>query len=118
VKTILIVDDELGNAEALGLLLEDEGFRVLCAYNGQEGLAQVNEVLPDLVILDYMMPLMNGGEVARKLRENEATRHIKIIMNSSLTESSIHSYFPGYDAFIRKPYSFDDLLTTVHTLLS
>ncbi len=74
VKTVPIVDDELGNAEARGLLLEDEGFKVFCAYNGQEGLAQVAEVKPDLVILDYMMPLMNGSEVAQKLRETEAVR--------------------------------------------
>jgi CheY-like chemotaxis protein len=117
VKTILIVDDELGNAEALGLLLEDEGFRVFYAYNGQEGLAQVAEVSPDLVLLDYMMPLMNGGEVARQLRQDETMKHIKIIMNSSLGEQKIRSYFDGYDAFIRKPCSFDELLATIRRLL-
>ncbi len=75
------------------------------------------EVSPNLVLLDFMMPLMKGGEVAQKLRTDPATQHIKIVMNSSLGEPSIRNYFADYDAFIRKPYNFDDLLAIIRRLL-
>jgi len=64
-----------------------------------------------------MMPLMNGGEVAQKLRADPATQHIKIVMNSSLGEPGIRNYFTDYEAFIRKPYNFDDLLAIIRRLI-
>lgn len=115
-KTILIVDDELGNAEVLSLILEDEGYRVFCAANGRDGLERVREVSPDLVVLDFMMPVMNGAEMGQALRANPATSGIKILMNSSLPEASVAQRFPLYDAFLRKPYSIDDALDTIRTL--
>ena len=116
-KTILIVDDETASAEALAELLQEEGFRVYCAYNGREGLTRVAEVNPDLIISDFMMPVMNGGEMGQALRGAEATRDIKILMNSGLSEASVRAYFTGYDAFLRKPYPLDDVLAAIHRLL-
>lgn len=117
-KTILVVDDELANAEVLGLILEDEGYRVATASDGRTGLDRVAEVKPDLVILDYMMPIMNGGDMGAALRENPATRGIRILMNSSMPEESVRSHFAGYDRFLRKPYSVDVALRLIEELLS
>jgi len=117
VKSILIVDDELTTAEALALILEDEGYRVTRASNGQQGLQRALENRPDLVILDFMMPVMSGAEMAQKLRASEVGGHIKIIMNSALGEHSLRQHFEAYDAFLRKPYTIDKVLSAIRALL-
>lgn len=117
-KTILVVDDELANAEVLSLILEDEGYKVFCASNGRHGLERVAEVVPDLVILDYMMPIMNGAAMGQALRSSPATQHIKILMNSSLPANAITPQFDGFDAFLRKPYNVDVALDLIAKLLS
>ncbi len=116
-KTVLVVDDELANAEVLSLILEEEGYRVYCAVNGRQGLERVREVRPDIVVLDYMMPIMNGAEMGRALRADPAMRHIKILMNSSLPESAVSPHFSGYDRFLRKPYKVDAALRAMAELL-
>ncbi|MED5618407.1 response regulator [Ideonella sp. BN130291] len=116
-KTILVVDDELANAEVLSLILEEEGYRVFCASNGRQGLERVAEVRPQLVVLDFMMPIMNGADMGRALRESDATRGIRILMNSSLTESAVREHFTGYDHFLRKPYNVDVALEVIARLL-
>lgn len=116
-KTILVVDDELASAEVLSLILEEEGYRTFCAANGQQGLARAHDVQPQLVILDFMMPVMNGAGMAKALRESPATRHIKILMNSSLPEDAVREHFSNYDAFLRKPYNVDVALGMIANLL-
>lgn len=117
-KTILVVDDELANAEVLSLILQDEGYRVYCASNGRQALDKVAELRPDLVILDFMMPVMNGAEMGHTLRAAPATSHIPILMNSSLQEDAVREHFTGYDAFLRKPYNIDAVLRLIHELLA
>ena len=117
-KTILIVDDELANAEVLSLILEDEGYRVFCAANGRHGLERVKEVRPQLVVLDYMMPIMDGAEMGEALRASPEFSSIKILMNSSLPEASVKARFKQYDAFLRKPYSIDQALDVIAGLLA
>jgi two-component system, OmpR family, phosphate regulon response regulator PhoB len=117
VKTILVVDDELGSAEVLSLILEEEGYRAFCAVNGQLALIQARDVVPDLVIVDYMMPLMNGAEFARALRADPQFGHTKIILNSGLPEVAIRDHFDGYDAFLRKPFKVETLLELVQRLI-
>jgi CheY-like chemotaxis protein len=116
-KTILIVDDELGNAEVLSLILEEEGYRVYCAANGRDGLERVQEVRPDLLILDFMMPIMDGAEMGKQLREAPFGRQLKILMNSSLPEENVRRKFDGYDAFLRKPYGINAALRLIAKLL-
>lgn len=116
-KTILVVDDEIANAEVLSLILEEEGYRVFCAANGRHGLERVSEVQPNLVVLDFMMPLMNGGDVGRSLRADAATRDIRIVMNSSLPEGAVREHFDAYDAYLQKPYSIDAALDIIQRLL-
>lgn len=117
VKTILVVDDELASAEVLSLILEEEGYRTFCAANGQQGLARVRDVRPQLIVLDYMMPVMNGAEMGAALREAADTRDIKILMNSSLPEAAVRQHFSKYDAFLRKPYNVDAALKLIAALL-
>lgn len=116
-KTILIVDDELGNAEVLSLILEEEGYRVYCAANGRHGLERVKELRPDLVVLDFMMPIMDGAEMGEQLRASPDHRHVKILMNSSLPEDNVRRRFSGYDLFLRKPYGIGLALEAIARLL-
>jgi CheY-like chemotaxis protein len=117
VKSILVVDDELASAEVLSLILEEEGYRTFCAANGRHGLARLRDVKPELVVLDFMMPVMNGAEMAAALRESADTRNIKILMSSSLPEEAVRQYFTKYDAFLRKPYNVDAALRLIGDLL-
>ena len=116
-KTILVVDDELGSAEVLSLILEEEGFRAFCAVNGQLALAQARDIVPDLVVVDYMMPLMDGAEFSRALRADPAFANTKIILNSGLPEIAIRDHFNEYDAFLRKPFKVEMLLSLVEQLI-
>lgn len=116
-KTILVVDDEFGNAEVLGLILQEEGYRAFCAADGREGLAKIGEVRPDLVVMDFMMPVMNGAEMGRALRESEKTRGIKIILCSGLSEAVVAKEWAAYDRFLRKPYNVAELLGQIGVLL-
>ncbi len=116
-KTILVVDDEFGNAEVLGLILEEEGYRVFCAANGRDGLERAKEVAPDLIIVDYMMPIMNGAELGRQVRALPKLSHTKILLHSGLSESVVREQFDGYDAFLRKPYNVDMALRLIGELL-
>ena len=116
-KTILVVDDELANAEVLSAILEEEGYRVFCAANGRQALDRMHEVRPHLVILDFMMPIMNGAEAGQALRADPRYRSVRILMNSSLTEAAVARHFQGYDAFLRKPYNVDLALDIIARLL-
>ena len=116
-KTILVVDDELGSAEVLSLILEEEGYRAFCAVNGQLALVQARDVVPDLVIVDYMMPLMNGADFARALRADPRFDGTKIILNSGLPEAAIRDQFDSYDAFLRKPFKVETLLELVERFI-
>jgi CheY-like chemotaxis protein len=118
VKRILVVDDEFANAEILALILEDEGYEVSCAANGREGLKRVQEFRPDLVVLDFMMPVLSGGEMGKALRSAPDTQGIKILMNSALPESSVRLHFSDYDAYLRKPYQIKSALETIGRLLN
>ena len=116
-KTILVVDDELASAEVLSLILEEEGYRTFCASNGQQGLARAQDVRPQLVILDFMMPVMNGAEMGEALRASADTRNVRILMSSSLPEDAVRQHFGKYDAFLRKPYNVDVALKLIADLL-
>jgi CheY-like chemotaxis protein len=118
VKTILVVDDELASAEVLSLILEEEGYRTFCAASAQQGLARAREIHPHLVVLDFMMPVMSGAQVAEQLRAWPDTSQIRILMNSSLPEESVRQHFASYDAFLRKPYNVDEALALIARLLA
>ena len=116
-KTILVVDDEFANAEVLALILAEEGYSVTCASNGRDALGKIEQSCPDLVIVDYMMPIMDGGALGHAIRAHAQWRQTKIVMQSSLSEAAVQPRWDGYDAFVRKPYNVDALLRIIEQLL-
>jgi CheY-like chemotaxis protein len=117
VATVLIVDDEFGIAEVLEALLSDAGHRVLTAMNGEHGLRRMTEAAPDVVFLDYMMPVMDGPTMLRAMQTTPAYRAIPVIMMSSLPESVIAASSAGYRAFLRKPFLLRSVIDLINQVL-
>lgn len=86
-KKIVIIEDEVFLLDMYKIKFQAEGYEVIVATNGEEGLKIVNEVMPDLVLLDLVMPKMDGYEVLRSLRANEKTKDLKIYLLSNLGQS-------------------------------
>ncbi|WP_207483291.1 response regulator [Arenibaculum pallidiluteum] len=103
-RTVLLVEDEFGIADVLARVLEDEGYRVVTAGNGRRGLERLAESKPDLVVLDFMMPVTDGAAMGRAMRADPAYAGIPIIMMSAVSEATVRARFDGYTAFIRKPF--------------
>jgi CheY-like chemotaxis protein len=116
-KRVLLVDDDTANLEVLGDVLRSEGYAVMCARNGAEALACMANARPDLVMLDYVMPTMDGATMARRLRDNESTRGIAIVMTSGLPEDMVRPRCAFYDAFLQKPYDVSQALATLDRLV-
>ena len=118
--TVLLVDDDPVILKLLEVNFEMEGFQVVRAADGFEGLARARAVLPDIVVLDVMMPRMTGYEVAKALRENVATAHIPIIFVTARAQSSDveRGLELGVDDYVTKPFDPLDLIARVNTLLA
>jgi CheY-like chemotaxis protein len=102
---ILVVEDEFGIADVLASALTDSGHNVLIAINGKQGLERLKESHPELVLLDFMMPVLDGPAMVRAMRTDAELRAIPIVIMSSLPESAIAEAVSGmYDGFIRKPF--------------
>ena len=112
---ILVIEDERALAEVLSYNLVREGFEVLIAYDGQDGLRQAQLKLPDLVVLDLMLPLKPGLEVCRELRMGPRTREIPIVMVTAKTEESdeLVGFATGADDYVTKPYSMKVLIQRI-----
>jgi len=117
VQTILVVDDEFGVVEVLTAALEDEGYRVVAAANGRHGLERLKESRPDLVILDFMMPILDGVAMAKIMKADPDFASIPIVMTSAVAENALRERFDGYDAFLRKPFRADALVKLLRRLL-
>jgi CheY-like chemotaxis protein len=116
-QTVLVVDDEFGVAEVLQSILEDEGYRVATAINGKQALTRLAEVTPDLIMLDYMMPIMDGTQTLAAIRNDKAFAAIPVIMMSSLEEAAVRETCTGYNFFLRKPFRAMTVVTLVAQLL-
>jgi two-component system, OmpR family, phosphate regulon response regulator PhoB len=112
---ILIIEDERPLVEILAANLEREGFDVLMAYDGHDGLRQAQLKLPDLVVLDLMLPVKQGLEVCRELRTGARTREIPIIMVTAKAEESdqLVGFAMGADDYVTKPYSVKVLIERI-----
>ncbi|GGI17052.1 response regulator YycF [Gottfriedia solisilvae] len=111
-KKILIVDDEKPIADILKFNLEKEGFEIVCAYDGDEALQKVDEFLPDLVLLDIMLPIRDGLEVCREIRKNHEMPIIMITAKDSELDKVLGLEM-GADDYVTKPFSTRELLARV-----
>jgi signal transduction histidine kinase/DNA-binding response OmpR family regulator len=116
---ILIVDDERHNRELLEIMLKPEGFLLLCAANGEEALALIARQPPDLILLDVMMPGMNGYDVAGKIKSDPATKNIPVIMLTALDDRNARmlGLTAGAEDFLTKPVDRPELSVRVRNLL-
>lgn len=117
---VLVVEDESSISQLLRIVLETEGHEVLTADDGSRGLAMATRRSPDVILLDVMMPYMDGFAVLEALREDERTVTIPVIMLSAIQKESVEErcYRLGAQAFIRKPFDPGILLGTIEEVMA
>ncbi len=115
---ILLVDDEPDILKMVGKRLESEGYEVSLAIDGEEALEKIQEENPDLVILDIMLPKVNGFEVCRQLKQNSLHQGIPVILFTAMTQQKDKrlGLECGADAYVCKPFRTDELLDKIREL--
>jgi DNA-binding response OmpR family regulator len=116
---ILIVEDDRSLAEVLDYNLRQDGYQTLVANDGQEGLRQAKLRTPDLVVLDLMLPMVDGLEICRRLRADPVTRNILVLMLTAKSEETdeVVGFSVGTDDYVAKPFSVKVLLERIRALL-
>lgn len=116
---VLVVEDEPAQREVLKYNLESEGYTVSFAVNGEEALLMISEELPDVIVLDWMLPNVSGIEVCRQVKTRPETREIPVIMLSARSEEGdkVRGLETGADDYVTKPYSVTELLARVRSQL-
>lgn len=119
-KKIMVVDDDLDIVTLIRYQLQMEGYQVIPAYDGLEALSKVAEETPDLIVLDIMMPKVDGWVVCHSVKSNRSTGHIKVIILSARTE--FHSRLKGLyifqaDTYMTKPFDLEELSENISVLL-
>jgi two-component system phosphate regulon response regulator PhoB len=115
---ILVIEDERNLTKVLAYNLQREGYEPIIAHDGQEGLRKAQTLLPDLILLDLMLPTLGGLEVCREIRAGERTRDIPIIMMTAKTEETdqIVGFSLGADDYVTKPFNVKVLLQRIKAL--
>jgi len=118
-KKILVVDDEVDLVETVRFPLEMEGYHVLVSYNGEDALNQARKENPDLILLDLMLPKLDGYKVCRLLKFDERYKHIPILMLTAKTQEKdkVLGLETGADEYITKPFEMDYLMEKVKEYL-
>ena len=113
---ILIVDDEKDIVEALSFMLQAKGYEIISAYDGEEGLKLAKEEKPDLIILDVMMPKINGYKICRLLKYDAKYKNIPIIMVTARSQDNdkLIGEETGANEYITKPFEFSDVLNVIN----
>lgn len=116
---VLLVEDEPAQREVLSYNLEAEGYAVRRAENGEEAMMLIDEAAPDIIILDWMMPLLSGIEVCRRVKSRPETRKIPVIMLSARSEEvdAVRGLDTGADDYVIKPYNLKELMARVRNQL-
>ena len=119
-EKVLIVDDDLDTLRLVGLMLQRQGYQISAATNGQQGLEKAFDEHPDLILLDVMMPDIDGYEVTRRLRQNPSTADTPILMFTakSQLDDKVAGYEVGANEYLTKPTHPSELQSKVKTLLS
>ena len=117
-ERILIVDDEKVIVELVGLLLKKNGFEVLTANNGEQCLQMVAEHQPALVLLDYMMPVMNGLDALKQIRSQYPDTYVVMFTGKGNEEVAVELMLAGAADYLRKPFASGSLLKRIDTVLS
>jgi CheY-like chemotaxis protein len=117
-KLILVVEDEHGNAKVVRLLLEAEGYRVASASNGRDALDLLAGEKPALILSDFMMPTMNGGEFGLAVRRDPGLSRIPFVFMSGTSEPVVRQLFADYDAFVAKPFEVETLFPIIARLIA
>lgn len=119
-KRLLVVDDEPNLLVAVAAVLRGEGFEVMTARNGKDALLQIAKTLPDLIVSDVRMPLMDGFTLARQLRSAPHTKLIPIIFLTARdeTEDRIEGFRAGVDVYLTKPFEPDELIAVIQNILN
>ena len=117
-QSILCIDDDPVNNEVVTDFLEDQ-YDVICVNNGKEGLESIEQKKPDLILLDVLMPVMNGEETIKLLRKSAGSKDIPVIVISVLshTKEIDHMYALGADKYITKPFRQQELKQVIATLV-
>ncbi|SPF81272.1 phosphate regulon transcriptional regulator PhoB [Pseudoprimorskyibacter insulae] len=117
--TVLVVEDEAAQREVLSYNLEAEGFRVSRAEDGEQALILIEEVAPDIIVLDWMLPNVSGIEVCRQIKSRPETRQVPVIMLSARSEEvdKVRGLETGADDYVVKPYSVVELMARVRAQL-
>ena len=116
-KHILLVEDFKDNRDLYELFLSRNGFRVTAAASGQEALDSISDLQPDLVVIDYSLPDINGGDATRRMKADERTKHIPVLMLSGYDLSSLVTQF-GCQGFLMKPCMPDELVAEIRRVLA
>ena len=114
---LLVVDDEFNILELLATSLRFAGFEVVTAGNGREALEKAHAENPDLIVLDVMMPGMDGFEVTRRLRENGTTTPVLFLTAKDATEDKVTGLGAGGDDYVTKPFSLEEVVARLRALL-
>ena len=119
-KTIVYVEDEVEMIDLVKLILSRKGYEVIGAAGGREGLDTIREVVPDLVLLDLMMPDIEGWDVYQQIRANEATKHIPVIVVTAKAQNIdkvLGLHIAKVNDYISKPFSPQELVASIERVL-
>ncbi len=114
---VLVVEDEFGIAELLDTVLTEEGYQVVTAMNGRDGLELLTRDRPELVLSDYMMPVMDGALMLARIKADPALQGIPVVMMSSMPEATVAERCAGHAAFLRKPFKLTEVVILVERLI-
>jgi CheY-like chemotaxis protein len=115
---VLVVEDEFGIAELFDAVLTDEGYRVVTAMNGKQGLEMLVQGRPDMVFMDYMMPVMDGSAMLAAMQADPSLQQIPVVMMSSMPEATVAERCSGYVMFMRKPFKIFELVEVVKRVIA
>lgn len=119
IKNILVVDDDAKNLKLIKSMLSPQEYKCLCKKNAQEALAAIDIFLPDIMLIDVMMPVMDGFELTKIIKTNNATKNIPIILVTALSDrdSRLQGLEAGAEEFINKPFVREELMIRIRNLL-